>query len=119
MISATNLGAQLSGKDKKNFETIQGELLLRAGAAPGTRTDAEVLASIDLANFYRADTEDARLATLKAFLESRGVQPPWELQRSLYKALDDFPPMAHLINLTMSEAQPVDILGARVFEGVD
>ena len=37
---------------------------------------------------------------------------------ALYDALVSFAPMANLINITMSEAQPVDALGELLFDGV-
>src|SRR5262249_23539851 len=44
---------------------------------------------------------------------------PWTLQKSLYDALNDFPPMARLVNRTMTDAQPVDSLGESIFPGIE
>ena len=96
---------------------MQGKLLLRGGEAKGTRADADALNAIDLAAFYEADTEVARLRQVQGFLKYRDIQQPWDLQTSLYKALESFGPMATLINDTMKEARPVDTLGGDLFSG--
>jgi ATP-dependent helicase YprA (DUF1998 family) len=116
---AVRFGAQLTGKDAREFSIVQGDLFLRAGAAPGARHDAEALSTIDLRAFYEAEADTIRLAQARAFLEYRRIEPPWELHRSLYEALVSFGPMAHLINLTMTEARPLEALGAALFEGVE
>ncbi|MBI2870505.1 MAG: DEAD/DEAH box helicase [Candidatus Omnitrophica bacterium] len=116
---AANLGAQLTGKARADFDTVRGDLLLRSGAAPGTQWDADALGKIDLGVFYEADDDAARLATVKSFLEYRSVPEPWDLRRALYDALVTFGPMAQLVNLTMMEARPVESLGGTVFAGVE
>jgi ATP-dependent helicase YprA (DUF1998 family) len=116
---AVEFGAQLTGKHSRDFENVQGDLLLRSGGAVGTREDALALSAIDLQAFYEAHPDDARVVRVKSFLEYRGVTPPWELQSALFDALCSFGPMAHLINLTMREAFPVDTLGEVLFEGVE
>lgn len=116
---AAQFGAQLTGKDTKDFDAVEGDLLLRDDARPGSREDADALREIDLNGFYEAESDDARLAKVKSFLAYRGVRPPAQLERALYHALERFPPMARLINLTMTDAQPVDTLGSKIFEGVD
>ena len=115
---AVRFGAQLTGKDCADFRTVQGDLFLRPGAGKGTDEDAAALDSIDLRTFYDSDSDDARLPQVAPFLEYRGVQRPWRLQRALYDALESFAPMANLINITMSEAQPVDALGEALFDGI-
>jgi ATP-dependent helicase YprA (DUF1998 family) len=112
---AVQFGAQLTGKDARDFEKVQGDLLLRPAAALGTQQDADTLNTIDLEAFYEAESDEARIAHVKGFLEYRGITPPWQLQRALYEALVSFPPMARLINLTMTEAQTVDSLGGMLF----
>jgi len=116
---AKQFGAQLTGKDVGEFERIQGELDLREGEARGSRTDAEALASINIKEFYEAETEDARREYVKGFLQYRGVQESGELQPTLYEALRAYGPMARLINLTMREARPVSALGSDIFEDVE
>lgn len=116
---ASEFGAQLTGKNRSDFVTIKGDLLLREGAAPAGQEEAEVLAQIDLAKFYEEDSEEARLKQIESFLEYRGVEKPWELHSSLYESLVTFPAMGRLINLTMKEAYPVDSLGPEIFKGVE
>lgn len=115
---AVEFGAQLTGKAVADFSNVQGEFLLRSGAAKGTIEDANALDAIDLQAFYQADTDDARLAQVAKFLKHRGIVSPGELQRALYDALVSFAPMANLINLTMKEAQPVETLGEALFNDV-
>jgi ATP-dependent helicase YprA (DUF1998 family) len=115
---AASFGAQLVGKAKKDFDIVQGELLLRANASAGSRRDSEALNDVDLTGFYEADSDEARLSKVKPFLEYRGAKST-ELEHSLYEALLEFPPMALLINSTMTEPRPVDSLSATIFPGVD
>ena len=116
---ASVFGAQLTGKNVASFETIPGNLNLRKTEGPGSQRDAEALNSVDLEVFYTADSHEGRLEEVAAFLNYRSIPRPWELGPSLYAALADFPPMARLINLTMTSAQAVDKLGMLIFEGVD
>ncbi len=116
---AAAFAAQLTGKERKDFETIGGDLLFRDPAVPGGQEAAEALARVDLSAFYDAETSEARLEHARPFLEYCGVQDPRELQRALYEALAEFPPMGHLTNLTMQEACSVDSLAAHIFPGVD
>lgn len=115
---AVQFGSQLTGKDKADFRNVQGDLLLRSEAAKGTPEDANALDSINLGAFYESDTDESRTAHISPFLEYRNVEPPWQLQRALYDALSSFAPMARLINLTMTEAHPVEELGQELFDGV-
>ncbi len=111
--------AQLTGKDPEDFETVTGELRLRPGAAKGTPNDAEALDSINLRAFYEAETGEKRMEQVRKFLEYRSVGRPFRsLEKTLYKSLDSFAPMAELVNLTMAEAKPVEELGEVLFEGV-
>ena len=115
---AVRFGAQLTGKDPADFRKVEGDLFLRSEAGRGTDEDATALDAIDLRAFYESDNNDARLSQIAPFLEYRGVERPWQLQRALYDALVSFAPLANLINITMSEAQPVDALGEALFDGV-
>lgn len=112
---AIQFGAQLTGKDPGSFRKVQGDLLLRTGVGRGSRSDAEALNAVDLGAFYAADTEDARLRQVASFLKHRDAPQPWDLQSSLYKALESYGPMATLINDTMEEARPVASLGRVLF----
>jgi ATP-dependent helicase YprA (DUF1998 family) len=115
---AVRFGAQLSGKNPADFTTVEGELLLRQGAARGTPDNATALNAIDVEAFYASESDGARLVQVSSFLNYRSVAPPWQLQRALYDALVSFPPMANLVNLTMTAAQPVAELGTTVFKDV-
>ena len=116
---ASIFGAQLTGKNMEDFDTIGGDLLLRDAAGPGTLDDAKALCEIDLEAFYAAESDDDRISIIKAFLGYRSITPPWDLASSLYDALDTFPPMALLINMTMTTAQPVVELSTKIFKGID
>src|SRR5262249_52630015 len=54
---AAHFGAQLTGKQTRDFDTVQGRLLLRSGAEPGSRQDAEALCEVDLSGFYEAESD--------------------------------------------------------------
>lgn len=115
---ALEFAAQLTGKNSSDFRNVQGDLLLRPGASNGTLEDALSLQSIDLSAFYESESDTDRLSLVSDFLEYRNVGPPWELHRTLYEALESFPPMEKLINLTMTQAQPVEELGEALFDDV-
>ena len=112
---APDFGAQLSGADATTFMAITGKLDLRQHAATGSNRDAEVLASIDLAEFYRGETDAARIAAVRPLLEYRGIKPEGSPELALYDALSPFAPMGHLINTTMKQARPVATLGGEMF----
>lgn len=107
--------AQLTGKSRDDFRTIQGDLALRAGEGRGSAEDARVLAAIPLGDFYEAADERDRLTPLRQFLDYRGVPHSTDTTAALFDALHDFPPMSLLVNLTMSQARPLEELGAEVF----
>ena len=115
---AVKFGAQLTGKGPADFRSVQGDLFLRSGGANGTIQDVNALNTINLRDFYESETDGDRLSHIATFLEYRGIDRPWQLQRTLYDSLISFGPMAHLINRTMAEAQPVDKLGQALFDGV-
>ena len=116
--TAVIFGAQLTGKNPDDFCSVGGELFLRAGAEQGTLEDAKALAAINLPAFYESSSDDARRSHVESFLKYRGVLRGSSLQRSLYDALASFPPMANLINRTMTAAQPIEALSAELFEGL-
>jgi len=117
---AREFAAQLSGKDIADFRTVEGELKLRAPAATGTATDAEMLMSLPIRDYYEADSEADKAAAIAGLLDYRGVavsdRPVAEL---LYEALHNFEPLALLVNATMQKAQPVSELGTEVFPEVE
>lgn len=116
---ARKFGAQLTGKETTDFEAIEGQLQLHEEARRGNTKDAEVLAKINLTNFYSAESRDARLPEVNSFLRYRGVQPQSDLNAELYHALVHFPPMGQLINATMGKALPIQALGEEIFSGVE
>jgi len=116
---ASKFAAQLTGKDSTEFFTITGQLYLRPKAANGTELDVKALCAINLDGLYGSSNENEQIAQVSSFLEYRGIARPWNLHRSLYEALKDFPPMSQLVNLTMSSAQPADSLGLAVFGDID
>ncbi len=118
-VSASRFGAELTGKNNACFTTIAGDLDFRAPAAAGSQDDAAALNTVNLDAFYAAETDDGRVREVASFLGYRSVNSPQELGPSLHAALAGFPPMARLVNLTMTDALPVDTLASRIFEGVD
>ena len=112
---APQFGAQLSGTPADTFIPIQGEFAWRPHAAPGSKRDAEVLASIDLDKFYGANTEEGRLEEVKQLLDHRNVVPGEGLEADIYKALTEFPPLGLLINTTMKQARRIEELGRELF----
>lgn len=110
--------AQLSGKQAKQFRTVTGERALRTGDAAGSEDDAEALAAVPLDEFYEAETAPAQRAAVSTFLDHRSVDATDDVAVDLYRALQDYPPMSRLVNLTMVEARRVDELGADIFPGV-
>lgn len=112
---APQFGAQLSGVPAETFVPIQGDFAWRPHAAQGTKRDAEVLADIDLAAFYGAESEEERKALIQPLLDHRHVTSAEGLEPSLYHALSEFSPLGLLINSTMKQARPVEELGRELF----
>ena len=113
---AAVFAAGLSGKESKDFDVIRGELALRKSAAKGSAEDVDALCEVDLEAFFDAENPELRLTQVAPFLRFRGVEPKGSLERCLYEALEEYPPMSELVNATMGIAQPVDDLGATLFE---
>lgn len=116
---ASRFGAQLTGKSPDDFRTVQGVLQHATCAGPGNEEDARTLANVDTARFYSVEADSERLEVVGDLLEYRGVRERAKLEPALHAALRDFPPMGHLINLTMSEARPTEELAELLFGGVD
>lgn len=114
---AREFAAQLSGTDTDTFETITGELKFRDPAGPGTLDDAAVLAALPMKDFYDGTTDDARADVIQPLLDYRAVERPVsaDINALLYRALEGFAPLGHLVNVTMQQAQPVTALGALIF----
>ncbi len=101
--NAGKFGAQLSGVPAKTFFPITGDLLLRSPASVGTAADANLLAVLDMEEFYSADPTQQK-AAIEPFLAARGVTMIDDVGAALYKALSDYPPFNHLVNETMVAA---------------
>ncbi len=112
---AIQFGAQLTGKQVSDFRKVEGNLNKRPNATPGSSDDAHILAEINLQEFYNADSDEARLPLVQKFLSYRNITSDGDLQNALHNALITFPPMAHLINVTMTKAQPLESLSSMLF----
>ena len=112
---APQFGAQLAGVPPETFVAIQGDFAWRPHATQGTKRDAEVLASIDLAKFYSDERDEDRAAVIQPVLDHRHVTGRLGLEPSLFQALSEFPPLGLLINTTMKQARPVEELGHELF----
>jgi ATP-dependent helicase YprA (DUF1998 family) len=112
---ARRFAAQLSGKAASSFRAIRGDLAKRVGGEKGTEADATALAHLPIEDFYGASSDHDRIGATETFLAYRNVEATDELGPTLYAALDQFPPMNRLINLTMSDAKPVAELSQELF----
>ena len=119
---AQQFAASLTGRQVTDFaDAVTGDLDLRSPDAPGSQTDADVLASIAMEDYYKAEDDATRQAAVADLLSYRGVTPDEGAASSavLHKALHDFPPLARLVNETMKKSLPVSELGELVFPGVE
>jgi ATP-dependent helicase YprA (DUF1998 family) len=112
---ARYFAAALTGKDAREFRTIRGELALRPGEKKGSEADALALAGLPIEDFYAATGERDRISAIEPFLSYRNVLASDQLGPTLYAALEQFPPMSRLVNLTMTEAKPVSELSQELF----
>ena len=112
---ARHFAAALTGKDAREFRTIRGELALRPGEKKGSEADALALARLPIDDFYTATGERDRISAVEPFLSYRNVLASDQLGPTLYAALEQFPPMSRLVNLTMTEAKPVSELSQELF----
>lgn len=112
---APSFAANLTGKSKTDFVAVRGELKFSNIASSGTDQDAQILANIDLNTFYYSENIDSTYQAIKSFLDYRNTSNHKELYRTLYEALKDFPPLNHLVNLTMKQAHAVDELSKLIF----
>lgn len=110
--------SQLTGLERSSFSVLSGKLLERT-ARRGTEDEATALASVDMAAFHSADSDERRIAAVAAFVAERGVRPSASVSETLLRALDDFEPLGLLVNETMKAAVSVDALPDVVFPGVD
>lgn len=115
---APDFGSQLSGTTPPSFNVIQGSLAMREPSGPGKADDANLLASIDLDAFYRAESDEERAPFVAPILKHFGVTASGELEADLFHALDSYPPLSLLINETMKQARRVSDLGKTLFPDV-
>ncbi|WP_423936038.1 DEAD/DEAH box helicase [Comamonas sp. 23] len=113
---APSFGAQLSGAPSDSFVPITGDLATAEFATVGSEADAKILAAVDLDAFYGAPT--LRKLAVKRLLTYLGTEESNDVERDLFNALAEFPPLGQLINLTMGNATPLEELGGLVFPGV-
>ena len=117
---ARDFAAQLTGKSRNDFQTISGELALRSEATKGSEADARALAEVPLDQFYDANDEPGRVDAIRGFLRYRQIEAKSdESGPVLYDALQGFPPMGLLVNVTMKEATPLEELGREIFATED
>jgi ATP-dependent helicase YprA (DUF1998 family) len=113
--NAGKFGAQLSGVPAESFVSIKGDPLLRSPAAIGTTVEADLLAALDLEQFYSADTVQ-QMSAVSPFLTSRKVTATGDMDAALYKALEGYPPFNRLVNETMVAAISLSELPGVVFD---
>ncbi len=116
---AAEFAAELCGTDPDAFVTLTGDLALRERSGPGSNEDASVLASVSLSDFYGAESDEERLEVLSDLLAYRGVASASSSSASLFEALQDFPPMGSLVNMTMQVAAPLEELASDLFPESD
>jgi len=116
---ASEFAAQLTGKHRDEFDTITGDLDLRPDAGRGGPMDVQILSQIDLDALHSASTPNEQLAAVRPFLEYRNITMGECIEKALYDALREYPPMSSLVNVTMQGAIPVEELGQHLWSGVD
>lgn len=112
---APEFGAQMSGLRADTFLPIEGSLDLRPHDGHGSIKDADLLASIDLQQYYDAQTTPERHSLIKPIIDQRQTTDDPNPERALYHALVEYPPMGRIINMTMQQAIPVAELGQLLF----
>jgi len=113
---AREFAADLTGKDREDFDVPEDILADRPGAGPGPADEATILAGIDLARFHEAGDAE-RIQLLRPFLTTRGVEATDNLAATLHEALREYAPMSQLVNAAMRSALPVDEIGPALFPG--
>ena len=116
---AAEFAAELCGTNPDSFVTLTGDLALRERSGPGSKEDASVLASVSLSDFYGAESDEERREVLADLLAYRGVASESSNSAALFQALQDFPPMGSLVNMTMQVAAPLEELASDLFPESD
>ena len=118
---AVEFAAELTGKIPSSFaKAVEGTLAIREPAAIGGEAEMNALLSIDLDEFYNAQSNESRVDLIRTFLGFRNVAAnDSPVEQQLFAVLESFGPMNELVNRTMGEACPVEELGAILFAGQD
>jgi len=116
---AAVFASDLTGTDVGRFETITGELALRAGAQLGSEHDARLLAAVDLRQYYAATSDEQRLGVVSGLLDHFGTEQRANVHSALYAALRAFGPMSELVNSTMQTALPLSEIAEQLFPSVE
>ncbi|MEX2374326.1 MAG: DEAD/DEAH box helicase [Dehalococcoidia bacterium] len=113
--AARDFSSNLTGVAKPQIDVLTGDLKLMENENVGGTSEAEVLARIELNELAPHHPIERRFAAVGEFLDLRGVEPGQSLERALYDALKDFPPLALLVNTTMQTASRASEIAAEVF----
>lgn len=116
---APDFGAQLSGVPKETFRAVEGKLLLNEAASTGSEQEANILAAVNLVDYFTAESGTEREKCVKPLLDFRKVTSTGNLETDLYSALNAFSPLGLLVNETMKQARRVDELGQKLFPGIE
>jgi ATP-dependent helicase YprA (DUF1998 family) len=117
--AARSFGAQLTGKAESGFQAIPGHLAHREPEGFGTVEDANVLANLRVDQLLAAESDGERIPVLEPLLGHLGALVANSVGRTLYDALEAFPPMNKLVNLTMQRAERLVDLGPKIFDVSD
>jgi ATP-dependent helicase YprA (DUF1998 family) len=112
--NAPSFGSKLAGVPAESFDPIKGDLDLRQHSSIGTTSDAAVLSSLEMNDFYSEEPE-LRNRVISTFLKYRNVSSSGNVEHDLYDALHSFPPLDLLVNSTMQMARPIEELGRLLF----
>lgn len=113
---AVEFAAQLTGKARHDFaDPVVGNLADRPNSDEGSADDVAALTSVDVIAFHDTVSGENPFAAVDAFLAYRSVTASGNLPQRLYEALETFPPMSKLVNLTMSSAHRAANLAELVF----
>lgn len=117
---AQKFAAELTGAPFDHFSVVEGDHKERSHPGVGLPDDAALLAGLDMLVGFRSEDEAERTAAVAPFLSKRAVIKAADesLEAALFRALNDYAPLALLVNTTMGRAQPVGSLGALIFPGV-
>lgn len=116
---APEFGSQLSGVPSSTFVPITGNLDYRPHASVGSLKEAEILASINLTDFYEATSDAEKVKLVSVLLEYRNIDSQDSVETLLFQALKDFGPMGLVINDTMQKARAIKKLGEIIFPNID